>query len=191
MLEKARAKIEASLEPSASRRASYVAGSIERLEFPDGHFDFVFSDGDPLSYCIQTHQQAASEMLRVLKPGHGFYASCDNRWHMVLLFLAMGEAEAALRCAREGVSRDPYGNAVHAFEPWELQQVFERAGASGVQVTGKLALAHFFSDPPLAKLLQGSTGQELYRIEAELGRRPAMAGMASHLQVTGRKPVGA
>lgn len=186
MLAVARRKIETSL-PGA--KAQFVPGTIEKLPFPDAAFDFVFCEGDPLSYCITTHRDAAKEIMRVLRPGGGFYASLDNRWHYALAMIAMGHAEQGLAAAETGAATDPYGVPVHAFRADEIRDVFHQAGAADVQVSGKIGLAHFLPDQTLLPLLQDNQQRaRLYALETRLATDPHMCGLAGHLHVTGRKP---
>ncbi len=115
MLDVARTRIGEEFPSDAPVR--YVEGSIDDLPFEDGAFDFVFCEGDPLSYCFDSRKEVAREFLRVLRPGGGFYVSCDNRWLHAIGMLTQGSVEDALVCAEQGLNKDPYGNTVHAFAP--------------------------------------------------------------------------
>jgi SAM-dependent methyltransferase len=186
MLRQAREKI-AKAAPHADPR--YLQGSIEAMDLPDASFDFVFCEGDPLSYCIATHKAAARELLRVLRPGGGFYASVDNRALAALALLAGGRAQEGFAAAEEGRSFDPYGVPVHAFGPAELRALFVDAGAADVRVAGKLAYAHMMPDATLLPLLADPASRaRFHALEMAAARDPAMAGMSSHLHVVGRKP---
>lgn len=183
MLDVARAKVAA-----LGRSASFVVGVLQDLSLPEETFDFVFADGDPLSYCIGTQHEAARQILRVLRPGGGFYVSCDNRWQAAMVFLWRGEEDRGLRCAQDGVSTDPYGNPVHAFDPAELRSLFEHAGAGQVEVTGKGHLSTLLSPQRLATILAEPRGNALEALEHFLARDSLMSGWGAHLQVVGRKP---
>jgi ubiquinone/menaquinone biosynthesis C-methylase UbiE len=186
MLEVAERKIKATL-PGA--KANFVVGTIEKLDFPDGTFDFFFCEGDPISYCITTHRQAVGELLRVIKPGAGFYASVDNRVMGTLGLMSGGHVEPALRCFEEGKSFDPYGVPVHAFHPHELKALFEGAGATDVRVTGKVLLMNFMPDPILQNVFANEDlKRRLFAMETAIAQDPAMTGLAGHLHVVGRKP---
>ncbi len=186
MLAVARRKVEAA---SLGARASYVVGSMESLDFPDAAFDFAFSEGDPLSYCLGAHEKAAREVVRVLRPGAAFYVSCDNRWIATLGHLLDGRAAEGFAAAERGVATDPYGSPVHAFTASELKGLFEAAGARDVLVAGKIGLAHFLAPDALASLAADeSAKRRLYAVESALATDPTMAGLASHLHVVGRKP---
>lgn len=169
-------------------KAHFVQGGIERMDFPDGAFDFVFCEGDPLSYCIATHREAARELLRVLRPGGGFYVSVDNAWMGVLGFLARGEAGRAYAAAERGVSMDPYGMPTHAFTVPELRRVLEDAGAGEVRVSGKVVLINFLPEEGLkAYLASPEHRPRLLALEVALAADPGMAGLAGHLHAVGRK----
>ncbi len=185
MLDVARAKVEA----GGFTDVAFVEAGMHDMPLPDAAFDLVFSDGDPLCYCIGSQREAAGEILRVLRPGGGFYVSCDNRWIAVLGRLLQGDLETALQCASSGQSVDPYGNPVHAFDPTELAMLFGQAGAVDVRVTGKGHLSTFVAAPRMQDLLRGgqATATTLIDMEKRLADDPRMAAMAAHLQVTGRK----
>lgn len=169
-------------------KARFVQGGIERMDFPDGAFDFVFCEGDPLSYCIGKEREAARELLRVLRPGGGFYVSVDNKWMGVLGFLARGEPERAYGAAERGVSMDPYGMPTHAFGVEELQSVLVEAGAQEVRVAGKIVLCNFLSEPTLQGLVAAEPHRSrLLALEAALATDPSMAGLGGHLHAFGRK----
>lgn len=185
MLDVAAAKVRAAGPPG---RARFVQGGIEALGFPDAAFDFVFCEGDPLSYCIGAEARAARELLRVLRPGRGFYVSVDNRWMGALGFLHAGQAERAFQAVERGDSADPYGMPVHAFEAAELRAMLEAAGARDVRVTGKILLTNFLGEPAVAALAADpGLRAKLWDLEDRVARDPALAGLAGHLQAVGRK----
>jgi SAM-dependent methyltransferase len=186
MLRQAREKI---ANAAPDMRPAFVQGTIEALDFPDAAFDFVFCEGDPLSYCIGTRHAAARELLRVLRPGGGFYASVDNRAFASLALLAGGHAAQGFAAAEEGKSFDPYGVPVHAFGAAELRALFEDAGAAEVRVSGKVVFAHMMHDQALLPILNDPAARaRFHALEIAAGHDPAMAGLAGHLHVVGRKP---
>lgn len=185
MLEVARRKIASEVKDA---KAEYVVGSIEDLRFADGTFDFVFCEGDPLSYCLRTYEKAARELVRVLKPGAAFYVSCDSRWLQALGFLYQDRLDLARACADDGKGKDPYGADTHAFSPRELVELFTKAGARDVRVTGKGHLFLFFPDDRLTTLFaDAETRRWWFDAEARLGADPSAAAFGGHLQVVGRK----
>ena len=187
MLEVARAKVK---EAGHAERADFLVGGIERIDAPDGAYDFVFSEGDPLSY-VADAASAARELMRVLRPGGAFYVSCDSRWWAVLSGLAAQDAPRLAAALDEGRSVDPYGVPVRAFYPDELRDLFVAAGAEDVRVCAKVGFLNFFPDAALAKMLADpALRARALQAEETLAADPASAGFAGHLQVVGRKPVG-
>jgi ubiquinone/menaquinone biosynthesis C-methylase UbiE len=184
MLAQARRKVEARL-PGAP--ASYQVGDIRRMEFPDGAFDLVFCEGDPLSYCLGDRAQAAAELLRVLKPGGAFYVSVDNRWMSTLGYLSLGEPERAFAAALEGRAQDPYGVPVHAFSPDELRRLFEDLGARDVRVAGKVCLSMFLHEEAFQRAWAPENRKRFLELEVAMARDPALAALGGHLHVVGRK----
>lgn len=170
-------------------RAAFVVGSLEAMGFPDGAFDLVLSEGDPLSYCLDRREQAAREVLRVTAPGGAFYAGVDNRGLAALGFLMRGDAARAMQAAEEGRSLDPYGAPVHAFDAEELRAVFASAGALDVRVGGNGALHPLLPERALASLAQDEAALRwLVDFETRAAKDPAFTGLAGHLHVSGRRP---
>lgn len=185
MLEQARERV------GHEARVPFVAGTIEALPFPDASFDFVLCEGDPLSYCLTTHRAAARELLRVLRPGGGFYVSVDNRWNAALAALWKGAVDEALAIIETGRTSDPYGHPVHAFGAEELRGVLEDAGAVDVRVTGKLGLTQFVPNATLARVLEdGALAERFLDAERAIATDPSLAGLSGHLHAVGRAPQG-
>ena len=148
MLDLAREKIHAA---GHGKRAEYIVSGIEDIDLPDGTFDSVFCEGDPLSYCGERYPEAARELVRVLRPGGGLYASCDSRWMAVAVRLVEDDAEGALAVAHSGASKDPYANPVRAFRPDQLKDAFAAAGLQAVRVRGTAARMGFPAQPKPAE----------------------------------------
>lgn len=188
MLEEARRKIEAA---GLSKAAEFVVGDISKMDLPTGSFDAVFCEGDPLSYCRDNHRDAAREILRVLRPGGGFYVSCDSKWWTALLQFANDEVEAGLHVVDTAAARDRYGIPVRTFEPRELREIFEGAGAHAVEIAAKVTLTSFLGKEKLAATLADpASRRRLIELELRASREPTLAGIGGHLQVLGRKPGG-
>lgn len=169
-------------------RPRLALGTLERMALRDASFDFVLCEGDPLSYCGDAADDAARELMRVLRPGGGFYVSCDSQWSGALLLLAAGAASEGLDCAARGASFDPYGVPVRAFTPQGLRALLERAGAEDVRVEGKVSLAHLLPDAALDALWADPRSAAALRdVEERLSRDDSTVGLASHLVATGRK----
>lgn len=171
-------------------QARFAKGSIENLEFPDDTFDAVVCEGDPLSYCLETHGLAARELLRVLAPGHQFYVSCDNRWPAALGIFCRDELEKFEACAVNGDSNDPYGLPVHAFRPSGLKSLFEGAGALDVQVSGKVVACNFLPPQRITSMIEKHGLDQVVAYENRFGSVPSLIGMAGHLVAVGRKSDG-
>lgn len=188
MLEEARRKIDAA---GYSKAAEFVVGDIAKMDLPSESFDAVFCEGDPLSYCRENHRDAAGEILRVLRPGGGFYVSCDSKWWTALLQFANDQVEAGLHVLDTAEARDRYGIPVRTFDPRELREIFEGAGAHAVEVAAKVVLTSFLGQEKLAATLADpSSRKRLIDMEVRASRDPTLAGIGGHLQVVGRKPGG-
>ncbi len=188
MLEVAKASIASKFPELPHGRVSYVVGGIDDLALPEASVDMVFSDGDPLSYCVDDLQGAAARLMRVLRQGGGFYVSCDNRWIHAAGLLSQGRFEEALVCGESGQSEDPYGNPVHAFTPQSLQALFEGAGAKVVVSGGKGILCNFMTDEMLATLASNETQKSrFWGLEQAAAQDPSLVGASAALHVMGRR----
>lgn len=63
------------------RATGVVLGAGESLPFPDGYFDFVFSN-EVIEHVADDAQYAA-EMVRVARPGARLLIFCPNRWNPI------------------------------------------------------------------------------------------------------------
>lgn len=188
MLDAARRKLAAA---GRSARAEFLVGDIRKMDLPDASFDAVFCEGDPLSYCGDAHPDAAREIFRVLRPGGGFYVSCDSKWWTALLQFANDAPEAAMHGLDTAQALDRYGIPVRTFEPRELRALFEGIGAVDVEVCAKVTVTSFLSQEKLAAMLADpSSRKRILDVELRASRDPSMAAIGGHLQVIGRKPGG-
>lgn len=96
--------------PQAPPPPAFIVADARSLPFPNGTFDHINSCGSVLSL-IPEHQQALSEMVRVLKPGGTLFLEAEGRWNGDLLWTLTD----ALRGNRWG-----YGM------PWQRAQALVR-----------------------------------------------------------------
>lgn len=143
------------LEVAAAR------GEAESLPFDDESFDLVL--GHAVLHHIPDLERAASEMLRVLRPG-GTAAFCGEPslygdrlaavpkrlgslaaplWR-ALLRAPRDERSAAAECRHEGDHELEREVDVHAFDPGELSSVFVRAGFEHVRLRGEELVANVY-----------------------------------------------
>lgn len=188
MVERAREKVEQMGEAKAKRATLLIADIVEMPAVPSETFSLTLAMGDPLSICSDP-ARAAREMYRVCKAGGVVIATADNKLAALDHYVERGNLEALEEFVKS--SRTNWLTAdererfeLTTFTPMTLRKLFERAGFEVVDVSGKTIV------PVRANkrlLEQPGAVERLLALEEELGRDPASAGRAGHLQIVARK----
>lgn len=182
MVEQAREKFR---EAGHEAGAHFVVGDVLALQFPDQSFDFVFCEGDPVSYCLERYPDAMGELVRVARPGAPVVLGIDSRYDHFMGAMQGDDKSGALALLLTGRSTCPYGLPVHAFTFPELIKGMQAAGAEVDEILGKPVL--FWE---MVQALNAERGPdfrasrampELLAIQEKLSRELAMCG--SHYQV--------
>jgi ubiquinone/menaquinone biosynthesis C-methylase UbiE len=118
-------------------RATFVEGTVAELPFADAQFDLTFSEGDPVSYCLDAYPKAMRELVRVVKPRGPVILGVDNRHEYFMFELKHGKKAEALKLLLDGRGKCPYGLPVHTFTLKELQDGMAAAGAEVEEIFGK------------------------------------------------------
>jgi ubiquinone/menaquinone biosynthesis C-methylase UbiE len=189
MIEQTRAKTEA-MGPKASKATLLVADICDLSALPAEEFALTLAMGDPLSICSDA-QKAAREMFRVCAPGGVVIASADNRLAALDYYVERGDLDALETFVMTGRTNWLTPDERERFElttftAGGLRKLFERAGFEVIEVIGKSIVPVRDNKRLLEK---PDAIQRLLRLEQELGKDPASAARAGHLQITARKPV--
>lgn len=166
-----------------------ATGDAENLPFDDGTFDLVYSWG--VIHHSPDTSRAASEILRVLRPGGAFRVMIYHRWSIIgfMLWLRYG-----LLAGRPGRSlNDLYAHHLEspgtkAYGRAEARRLFE--GAENVSI--RTVLTH-------GDLLEGEAGQRHRGRLLDLARRiwprglirAVLPGAGLFMLIEGRKPPAA
>ena len=127
---------------------AFVPGSITDLSlFPDGHFDVVICYGGALSYVCEQRHRAASELVRVVRPGGILLISVMSRY---------GAMANLVRGPVMDVLRDPEGEHV-----WRVDEHGDLLGFASTQVDMRHPPMHLFTSDELRRLLPGCRVLEL------------------------------
>lgn len=170
--------------------AEFVVGDVASLDFPDNSFDLVFSEGDPVSYCLDRYPEAIRELVRVARGGAPVVLGVDNRYAHFIVTLRGDAADKALSILQTGRSLCPYKLPVHTFLLSELEAAILAAGAELVEVFGKPVL--FFE---ILRAFEAERGadfdpwqaqSEIFALQERLAHG-GFAAMGGHLQVMARK----
>jgi ubiquinone/menaquinone biosynthesis C-methylase UbiE len=187
MVEQTRRKTE-EMGPKGKRATLVVADIIDLGPLPLETFSLTLAIGDPISICTDP-LRAAREMHRVCKPGGVVIATADNKLAAIGHFVERGNLDALEEFIKSGRTNWLTADERERFElttftPASLRKLFEKAGFEVLSVIGKTILPvrqnKRLLEPPDAV-------ERLLKLEEELGRDPASAAMAGHLQVTARK----
>jgi len=169
-------------------------GDITDLPFPDEYFDFILCEGDPLSYSVERHEQAISNLVRVAKKGAIIQIGVDNFFRVLFspyrktkdIGLVLGKIREMLK--NRVAFRDPYDLPVYPFTIYELKEKLARARLEVVRVFGKPVTfclipfedwSKYDEDPKLR--------EELVALEKELMAFEELACLGEHIHVIAKK----
>jgi ubiquinone/menaquinone biosynthesis C-methylase UbiE len=190
MVEQARRKTEEMGEAKAKKATLLAADIVDLSPLPSDTFSLTLAMGDPLSICSDPFR-AAREMYRVCKAGGVVIATADNKFAAIDHYVERGNLDALEEFVRSGktnwlTNEERERFELTTFTPASLRKLFEKAGFEVVSLVGKTIL-------PVRQnkrlLERADSVERLLRMEEELGRDPAAAAVAGHLQITVRKPV--
>jgi ubiquinone/menaquinone biosynthesis C-methylase UbiE len=188
MIEQVRSKL-----GSRQKKATLlVADIVDMPALADGSFALILAMGDPLSICSDPGR-AVREMFRLCRAGGVAIATVDNRAAALEHFLAHGSLEELEDFVQTGRThwltdeqREQF--ALTTFTPATLTKLFAQAGFEVVHVTGKTVL-------PLRRykhwLQDSAAAERLLHLEQRLAQDSSSAAIASHLQITARRPINA
>ncbi len=190
MLEEARGKF----ARFGNMSVSFVKSDISNLkEFPTGKFDFVFSQGDPVSLCLKP-RAAVKALARVAKKGARVIVMMDTKFTRVPRLIEKGKLNEAVRLLKTNIawdSWDEWNDQEYPSRPltWEeLAEYFEQAGLEVVEVIGVEVFTNHINRSVLDSLkAEPKTRKTLLKMELDYCTNRSVANMAGHLQMVGRK----
>jgi SAM-dependent methyltransferase len=188
MIGQVRAKL-TDLPTARADKARLVVGDLVSLPMLEpGQFALILAMGDPLSICSDP-QAAAREMHRIARPEGIVIASADNRLAALDHYVERGDLDALEEFVATGRTHWLTADQRERFElatftPASLRKLFERSGFEVLAIDGKTVIPVRQNK----RLLEAPDAEaRLLRLEAELGRDPAAAGRAGHLQIIARR----
>ena len=188
MVEQSRRKTEEMGPAKAKRATLVVADIIDLAPLPPDTFSLTLAMGDPLSICTDP-QRAAFEMSRVSKTGGVVIATADNKLAAIDHYVERGNLDALEEFVKTGrttwlTAEERERFELTTFTPASLRKLFEKAGFEVLGVIGKTIIPVRDNK----RLLEHDNAVErLLKLEEDLGRDPAVAATAGHLQITARK----
>jgi SAM-dependent methyltransferase len=183
------------------QRIEVLHGDILSVPHPDKSFDFVLSEGDPISICGDP-DKAISELSRVLKPKCHFVAGVDSTFSYARKMLSQGRPlDKILDFLRIGISPavEDADFDSKSFTPTELISLLQKHGLKMVRIVGKplgLWQGTNMSDAFVA-VLPPEKRREIFENKAETEKLkkmlnciysdPYIAGIGNHLQIVAIK----
>jgi ubiquinone/menaquinone biosynthesis C-methylase UbiE len=172
-------------------RIEVLQGDIRSIPHPDKSFDFVLSEGDPISICGDP-DKAVSELSRVLKPNCHFVAGVDSTFSRALDMLSQGKTlsyvsdflQIGISPAVEDADFD-----AKSFTPSELISLLQNHGLKTVKIVGKPIQMDdiFVKALPIERRKAISKDkaekERLGEIIRRIYRDPHIAGIGNHLQI--------
>jgi len=176
-------------------RIEILQGDIRSVPHPDKSFDFVLSEGDPISICGDP-DKAVSELSRVLKPNCHFVAGVDSTFSRALNMLSKGKPvsyvsdflQIGISPAVEDADFDS-----KSFTPLELMSLFQKHGLKTVRIVGKpIGMGDIFVETLPAErrrqIFENKVETEkLKKMLNSIYRDPYIAGIGNHLHIVAIK----
>jgi len=181
------------------QRIEVLHGDILSVPHPDKSFDFVLSEGDPISICGDP-DKAVSELSRVLKPNCYFVAGVDSTFSCALHMLSKGKSvdfvsdflQTGISPAVEDADFDS-----KSFTPLELMSLLQKHSLKTVRIVGKpigvgINMTDMFIEAlPIERRRQifenKKETEELSKMLNCIYSDPYIAGIGSHLQIVAVK----
>ncbi len=173
---------------------SFVKSDISNLkELPTSMFDFVFSQGDPVSLCLKP-RAAVKALARVARKGAHVIAMMDTKFARVPRLIEKRKLKEAVRLLKTSVawdSWDEWNDQEYSNRPltWEeLAEYFEQAGLEVVEVIGVEVFTNHIKKSVLDRLkADPRTRKVLLKMELDHCINRSLVNMAGHLQMVGLK----
>ena len=132
----------------SDRIDAFVLADITDLSlFPDSHFDVVICYGGALSYVCEQRHQAASELVRVVRPGGTLLVSVMSRY---------GNIANLVRRPTLTVLKDP-----EKWHVWRVADIGDNPGFPSSRVNMHHPPMHMFTSEELGRLLPDCSVLEL------------------------------
>ncbi len=179
------------------RLAAAEVGDIRDLSrFPNDSFDAVLCLGGTLSHVLDPHdrRRAASELVRVAKPGSAVFISVMGYFAMLRTILTYRPDELVNPGTEESLCRGGhrYTGGIchyHCFRPEELRALAEEAGLETVEIRALEGLSSNFRDATNAlQEHQDGRWERWLRILDRLQHDPAAVAISGHFLYVGRVP---
>ncbi len=182
-------------------RITFIEGSVEKLPFENESFDSVLCLGGVMSHLVKRNKRrkAASELVRVLKPGKPLFVSVIGRLHIPMLVTSKPEyypemledPDVFFRYCLNGDYFGEYGFApAHFYDPEELEDEFK----DKIKILKMVGLEGVFSPNPKAYnrvyKKKPELREVLWRLHLSTCEDPHIVAVSQHFMLVGKKRKG-
>jgi ubiquinone/menaquinone biosynthesis C-methylase UbiE len=180
-------------EGISNQMVSITEGDISSLPYASSTFDAVISLGAPLSHLTSAifRVRAVNEMIRVLKPGGYLFLTGLTRMAIYRSMVYWMNEDLIHQFKTEEIQKSGvYDGSVrwYAFQPGELHELIQDAGAKVVDEVGCEGLAAHLPAEHLERVERDPELWERWKdLLLETCNEPSIVGVSNHLLVIGRK----
>jgi len=170
-----------------NHNCEFVKADISNMkEFKANSFDFVFSQFDPVSYCMKP-AEAMKELARVAKKNAFIVASLDTKFRRVPELISAGQIKEAKHLLKTNISYD-FVHPQHNLTWEELERFSKNAKLKVIDIIGAPVFMHQVNEKVLEKLEKDSViRKELLKIEMDNCTNKSLINFAGHLQIVCKK----
>jgi ubiquinone/menaquinone biosynthesis C-methylase UbiE len=155
-------------------------------KFKTGSFDYVFSQYDAVSYCMNP-RKAMMELARVAKKRANVIVCLDTKFRRVPELIEARQIGKAHELLETNISHD-FGHPQYNLTWEELADYYEKAGLDVIEVIGAPVFVHQIRGDVLEGLEKDTrVRSRLLKIELEHCTNRSLVNFAGHLQMVGRK----
>lgn len=164
-----------------------IKGDIVDMNMFDSNiFDYVFSQFDAVSYCLNP-KKATKELSRVVKKNRYIIVSLDTKFRRVPEFIEANQLVKAKKLLKTNIS-DEMGYPQYNLTWEELAEYYEEAGIEVIEVIGAPVFMHQINEEILEKLEKDpEIRNKLLEMELEYCTNKSLVNFAGHLQMVGKK----
>ena len=172
---------------SIENNVKFVKSDIADMkEIESDSFDYVYSQYDPVSYCLKP-REALLELARVAKKGAYIITCLDTKYRRVPELIETGMLEEAKVLLVTNITNE-FGHPQYNMSWEELADCYDNAGLEVMEIVGAPVFMHQVDEKILAKLESDSKiRKDLLEIELNYCTKPSLVNFAGHLQMIGRK----
>ncbi len=170
-----------------NHKCEFIKSDISNMkEFKANSFDFVFSQFDPVSYCMKP-AKAMKELARVAKKNAFIVTSLDTKFRRVSELISAGQIKEAKNLLKTNISYD-FVHPQYNLTWEELEKFSKKAKLKIIKVIGAPVFMHQVDEKVLEKLEKNKKiRKELLKMELKNCTNRSLVNFSGHLQIVCQK----